>query len=110
MPAQIDDRLIIAISSRALFDLSESHAVYEAAGVEAYQQHQVEHENELLTPGVAFDLVRGRQQADLGDDSGDRSDRDGSVGRRVGVLGRQPRSRRVADRGGRRDLPGFARG
>ncbi|MBL8310382.1 MAG: 5'-nucleotidase [Burkholderiales bacterium] len=58
MPAQIDDRLIIAISSRALFDLSESHAVYEAAGVEAYQQHQVEHENELLTPGVAFDLVR----------------------------------------------------
>lgn len=58
MAAQIDDRLIIAISSRALFDLSESHAVYEASGVEAYQRHQVEHENELLTPGVAFDLVR----------------------------------------------------
>jgi len=58
MATQIDDRLIVAISSRALFDLSESHAVYETAGVEAYQQHQVEHENDLLQPGVAFDLTR----------------------------------------------------
>ncbi|MCC7068375.1 MAG: 5'-nucleotidase [Burkholderiales bacterium] len=51
-------RLIIAISSRALFDLSESHAIYETAGVEAYQRHQIEHENDLLHPGVAFELVR----------------------------------------------------
>jgi len=58
MPAQIDDRLIVAISSRALFDLSESHAVYETGGVEAYQQHQVERENQLLQPGVAFELTR----------------------------------------------------
>ena len=58
MAAQLDDRLIVAISSRALFDLSESHAVYEAGGVEAYQRHQVEHENELLQPGVAFELTR----------------------------------------------------
>ena len=54
MPAAIDHRLIVAISSRALFDLSESHAVYERDGVEAYQRHQVAHENELLQPGVAF--------------------------------------------------------
>jgi 5'-nucleotidase len=58
LATKIDDRLIVAISSRALFDLSESHAVYEAAGVEAYQQHQVEHENDLLQPGVAFELTR----------------------------------------------------
>jgi 5'-nucleotidase len=58
MPTQIDDRLIVAISSRALFDLSESHAVYEANGVEAYQQHQVAHEDEMLQPGVAFELAR----------------------------------------------------
>jgi 5'-nucleotidase len=54
----LDDRLVIAISSRALFDLSQSHAVYERDGVEAYQQHQVERENELLTPGVAFEVTR----------------------------------------------------
>ncbi len=58
MPAAIDHRLIVAISSRALFDLSESHAVYERDGVEAYQRHQVAHENELLQPGVAFELTR----------------------------------------------------
>lgn len=58
MSVQIDDRLIVAISSRALFDLSESHAVFEAGGVEAYQQHQVLHEDELLQPGVAFELTR----------------------------------------------------
>ena len=58
MAMQIDDRLIVAISSRALFDLSESHAVYETGGVEAYQRHQIDHENDLLQPGVAFELVR----------------------------------------------------
>ena len=58
MAVQIDNRLIVAISSRALFDLSESHAVYETGGVEAYQQHQVLHEDELLSPGVAFELTR----------------------------------------------------
>ena len=58
MPSPFDNRLIVAISSRALFDLSESHGVYEAGGVEAYQQHQVAHEDELLQPGVAFELTR----------------------------------------------------
>ena len=47
MATQIDDRLIVAISSRALFDLSESHGVFEAGGVEAYQRHQIDHEDDL---------------------------------------------------------------
>lgn len=58
MPVTLENKLVIAISSRALFDLSESHALFEAEGVEAYQRHQIEHENEILAPGVAFDLVR----------------------------------------------------
>jgi 5'-nucleotidase len=58
MAVSLDDRLVIAISSRALFDLSESHAIYERDGVEAYQSHQVERESILLKPGVAFDLTR----------------------------------------------------
>jgi 5'-nucleotidase len=58
MAVTFDDRLVIAISSRALFDLSESHAVYERDGVEAYQAHQVARENDLLRPGVAFDVTR----------------------------------------------------
>ena len=51
-------RLMVAISSRALFDLSESHQVFETDGVEAYCQYQVERENDVLAPGVAFALVK----------------------------------------------------
>jgi 5'-nucleotidase len=58
MPVTLDDRLVIAISSRALFDLSESHSIYERDGVEVYQAHQVEREGIILKPGVAFDLAR----------------------------------------------------
>jgi len=36
--------LVVAISSRALFNLDESHAVFEYEGVEAYCRYQVERE------------------------------------------------------------------
>jgi 5'-nucleotidase len=52
------DKLVVAISSRALFDLTESHRVYTEAGVDAYHRYQVEHENEILAPGPAFALVK----------------------------------------------------
>ncbi len=55
-PARI--RLVVAISSRALFDLSESHRVFEEHGVAAYHAYQVAHEGEVLAPGVAFSLVK----------------------------------------------------
>lgn len=50
-------KLVVAISSRALFDLEESHRVFETEGVDAYCRYQIERENELLEPGVAFSLV-----------------------------------------------------
>jgi 5'-nucleotidase len=53
----LTDKLVVAISSRALFDLDESHRVFMAEGVEAYHRYQLEHENEILAPGVAFNLV-----------------------------------------------------
>lgn len=52
------DKLIVGISSRALFDLDESHAVFEKDGVEAYSKYQIEHENVPLKPGNAFGLVK----------------------------------------------------
>lgn len=48
---------MVAISSRALFDLEESHQVFESQGLDAYQQYQLEHEDIILKPGVAFALV-----------------------------------------------------
>ena len=52
------DSLVIGISSRALFDLRESHDVFEAQGLAAYLDYQVAREDTFLEPGVAFPLVR----------------------------------------------------
>jgi len=50
--------LVVAISSRALFDLDDSHRVFEEQGIAAYHRYQIEHEDDVLQPGVAFSLVR----------------------------------------------------
>jgi len=50
--------LVVTISSRALFDLDESHAIFETQGLEAYAEYQLSRENDPLAPGVAFPLVR----------------------------------------------------
>jgi 5'-nucleotidase len=50
--------LVVAISSRALFDLGESHALFEREGVEAFASHQISREDDLLAPGIAFPLVQ----------------------------------------------------
>ena len=52
------ERFVVAISSRALFDLNESHELFEREGIEAYRSYQTERENELLAPGIAFPLVQ----------------------------------------------------
>jgi 5''-nucleotidase. len=54
---QLGDKLVIAISSRALFDLSESHKVFEEEGLEAYSKYQIAHEDTVLEPGEAFPMV-----------------------------------------------------
>ena len=57
MTVKFGDKLVIAISSRALFNLDESHKVFQDHGLDAYFQYQVEHEDEVLDPGEAFPLV-----------------------------------------------------
>ena len=51
MPTDISHKLVIAISSRALFDLDESNAIYEKEGVEKYAEYQIKHENEVKARG-----------------------------------------------------------
>ncbi len=50
--------LTVAVTSRALFDLEEGHALFEREGLEAYAAHQRAREDEVLMPGVAFPVVR----------------------------------------------------
>lgn len=58
MPTVPTQGLVLAISSRALFDLDEAHRVFEEEGLEAYSQYQIDHEEDPLTPGQAFPLVQ----------------------------------------------------
>ncbi len=53
-----NQKLVVAVSSRALFDLDESHAIFENQGKEAFCRYQIEHENEILQPGFGFSLVK----------------------------------------------------
>jgi len=55
----LDDKLVVGISSRALFDLTEANAVFEREGLRAYRVYQHAHEDEVLGAGTAFPLVRG---------------------------------------------------
>lgn len=52
------EKLVIATSSSALFDLRESDRIYREEGLRAYEAYQVSHESETLAPGEAFELVR----------------------------------------------------
>jgi 5'-nucleotidase len=57
-PAKPSDRLIVAITARALFDLEDSHALFQASGLDAYAEFQRSREKEVLAPGIAFPLVQ----------------------------------------------------
>lgn len=59
MPVDLDDLLVVGISSRALFDLEAANTVFERDGLSAYREYQRAHEGEALAPGTAFPLVRG---------------------------------------------------
>ncbi|TMH11309.1 MAG: 5'-nucleotidase [Betaproteobacteria bacterium] len=57
MPVSLDGQLVVAISSRALFDFEEENQVFEAADDRAYMQLQLERVDSPAKPGVAFSLV-----------------------------------------------------
>lgn len=58
MAYELKDKMVIGISSRALFDLSVENEIFETQGVEAYCRYQIEHEQDILKPGPGFALVR----------------------------------------------------
>lgn len=62
MPLELKDKLVIGVSSRALFDLETENKIFDEQGLEAYSKYQVEHEKDILKPGTAFPLVKALQQ------------------------------------------------
>ncbi|MDD3206712.1 MAG: 5'-nucleotidase [Lachnospiraceae bacterium] len=58
MAYNLDKKLVVGISSRALFDLRVENEIFEQAGVNAYADYQREHETEILKPGPGFGIIR----------------------------------------------------
>jgi 5'-nucleotidase len=57
MPATLAGQLVVAISSRALFDFEEENRLFEAADDRAYMALQLDRLEQPARPGVAFSLV-----------------------------------------------------
>ena len=57
MPVTLAGQLVVAISSRALFDFEEENRLFEATDDRAYMRLQLERVDEPAKPGVAFSLV-----------------------------------------------------
>lgn len=58
MAFDLNGKLVIGVSTRALFDLSYENALFEREGVEAFCSYQIEHEYDILKPGPGFALIR----------------------------------------------------
>jgi 5'-nucleotidase len=50
--------LVVAVSSRALFDLEDGHTIFQNEGIAAFDAYMHAHEKKALRPGVAFTLIR----------------------------------------------------
>ncbi|HNT37955.1 MAG TPA: 5'-nucleotidase [Rubrivivax sp.] len=57
MSASLEGRLVVAISSRALFDFEEENRVFEAGDDRSYMQLQLQRLDQPARAGVAFSLV-----------------------------------------------------
>lgn len=62
MAYDLSGKLVIGISSRALFDLELENTIHTEQGVDAYSAYQRAHEEEALKPGTAFPLIKALLQ------------------------------------------------
>lgn len=54
----MSNKLKIAVTSRALFRLENENKLYQEKGKKAYEEYQIEKENEILNKGAAFSLIK----------------------------------------------------
>lgn len=58
MAYPIEKKLVVGITSTALFDFSQEHQIYQQEGVEAFKRYQEEHRSQLPEPGSAFPFIK----------------------------------------------------
>ena len=54
----LEDKLVVAISSRALFDFEEENRVFESGDAEGYMKLQLQRLDQPARHGIAFSLIR----------------------------------------------------
>jgi 5'-nucleotidase len=54
----LDDKLVVAISSRALFDFEEENRVFDSGDAAGYMRLQLQRLDRPAAPGIAFSLIR----------------------------------------------------
>jgi len=57
MAYNLKDKLVIGVSSRALFDLEEENKIFEEKGLDTYYQYNIENENKPLNKGTGYRLI-----------------------------------------------------
>lgn len=58
MPYDLNNVLVVGISSRALFDLETENEMFEREGLDSYTAFQLGHTEDLPTPGTGFHIVK----------------------------------------------------
>ncbi len=58
MSISLQDKLVVAISSRALFDFEEENRVFESGDAAGYMQLQLQRLDAPAKPGIAFSLIQ----------------------------------------------------
>ena len=58
MAYSLENKLVIGVSSRALFDMSKENAIFEAEGAKSFVAYEREHEDDILLPGPGFPLIQ----------------------------------------------------
>ena len=58
MPATLEGQLVVAISSRALFNFEEENRVFDSGDAPGYMRMQLERLEHAASPGIAFSLIR----------------------------------------------------
>lgn len=57
MPFPIEQKLVVAVSSSAVFDMNAADTIFRDEGIEAYRKYQLEHLDKPFDKGVAFPFI-----------------------------------------------------
>lgn len=57
MPYDMSDKLKIAVTSRALFDLQEEDKLFREKGLTEFENYQIQNENTIIRKGASFDII-----------------------------------------------------